>query len=90
MATATETKPKAAPKTKPPFYPSLTTLVDDDPPIEGELVYEVKDATGRSYFVKAISPAQAALTIVDVHRISQKSILYAMTQSILNRKAEGG
>ena len=86
MATATEKKPAA---TKPLYYPTLTTLVDDNPPIEGELVYEVKDATGRSYFVKAISPAQAALTIVDVHRISQKSILYALSQAILERKANG-
>lgn len=92
MATATVDKkqePKVEP-TKTTSYPSLTTLVDDAPPIEGEHVYECCDARGHKHWVKAISPAQAALSIVTVKRVSQKSILYAMSQAILNRKAEGG
>lgn len=78
------------PKEKPPYYPALETLVGDSPPIEGEHVYECSDWSGRKFWVKAISPAQAAQCIVKVKRVGQKSLMYAMTQSILNRKTESG
>lgn len=90
MVTATANEPKAKPETKPPYYPTLETLVGECPPKEGEHVYCVKDATGRSYFVKSNSPSQAALTVCSVARINQKSLIYAMTQAIMNRAVEEG
>lgn len=81
MTTATIEKPK--------FWPTLESLMGDAPPVEGEHVYEVKTGAA-SKFVKSVSPSQAALSVVSVTRISQKRLLYAATQALLNRAVEGG
>lgn len=82
VATVEKTKTE-----KPTFYPTLESLMGDSPPAEGEHVYEVKTGAATK-FVKSISPKEAAMSVVSVTRISQKRLLWAATQAILNRATE--
>lgn len=75
--------------TKPRIYPALESLMGEVRIADGEHVYEVNTGAGVK-FVKAVSPAQAALAVVSVQRVPQKRLLYAASQALLNRRTEAG